>query len=68
MEIVSKGKLATDIKYTMSCNHCGSVTIFDHSEGREVPDQRDGDAIVFDCPTCHREMWHGVKARRPSSW
>lgn len=68
MQIISKGRLPTDVKYTMKCRKCETVTMFEYSEGRIVDDHRDGDAIVFECPTCQNEMWHGAGTRTPSSW
>ena len=59
-EIIKRGRLSEDVKYTMQCRECETVAIFERREGRMSSDQRDGDAIVFTCPVCGHQMWHGI--------
>lgn len=65
VEIIKKGRLAADAKYTMHCPQCETVARFEKKEGREVFDQRDGDALVFNCPECKKELWCDIGVSDP---
>lgn len=67
MEIISNG-LPKDIKYTMKCRKCKTISVGDYSEGRFVHDPRDGDALVFNCPNCGAEMWAMANPIERGSW
>jgi RNase P subunit RPR2 len=66
--ILNKGTFPRNTHYTMHCRKCRTTVTFEQREGRIVHDQRDGDAIVFDCPVCHTELWHHADYRGPTSW
>jgi RNase P subunit RPR2 len=46
-----------EIKYTFTCRKCKTTAIAHRNEGRNVHDPRDGNAIVFECPSCKNECW-----------
>lgn len=60
MKIVKPGKISQDMTYKVTCQNCKAVVIFEHNEGYFSSDQRDGNAIVFDCPCCKRQIWKNV--------
>lgn len=63
IEIIAKGnKRPEDRTYRNTCGHCGSILQFKGNDGREVSDQREGDAIVIDCPVCAAEVWTAKSA------
>lgn len=57
MKVLKKGALPETKVYQVECNHCGTVVEFQRGEARYSVDQRDGDALVVDCPTCQRQIW-----------
>jgi predicted RNA-binding Zn-ribbon protein involved in translation (DUF1610 family) len=63
VKILKQGKLAADEVYQGDCNHCGTEVEFQRKEARYVSDQRDGDALVVECPTCKHEIWTSVRSR-----
>lgn len=56
MKIIKRGE-PPNIKYNFTCRNCKTVAVAEKHEGRYVADQRDGDAIVFNCPVCAKECW-----------
>ncbi len=56
VEVLKKGRYQNpEIK--VDCPHCGARMKYKKSEGREVTDNRDGDAVVFKCPECKEDIW-----------
>jgi len=69
MKIIKQGFLPKNVTYTLQCRKCSTVVQAEAHEGRTVHDPRDGDCLVFDCPTCGNEMWVNYKAQeRRMSW
>ncbi len=61
MEIIKRGELAGDAVYTATCNQCGTHIRFQRKEANFVSDQRDGNALVIECPVCCEEIWTSVR-------
>ena len=54
MEIIKSGKgYGEHDPYALfSCESCGARVAARKSEGKYVPDWRDGDCVTLDCPQC----------------
>ncbi|WP_042776616.1 hypothetical protein [Sinorhizobium fredii] len=52
MRIVRQGTKLVDRLYTAECHRCGSVIEFLKSEAKYHFDQRDGDYLSAECPSC----------------
>lgn len=61
MKIIKPGKPEAERLFEATCNNCGCIVEFKHSEGQVIYDQRDGDYIRINCPTC---MTYITKALR----
>jgi len=57
MQILERGTPPGDVTYVASCPSCRTKFTYKKHEGRIVADQRDGDALVLNCPTCPKEIW-----------
>lgn len=57
MKIIKKGKLPSEKIAQSKCPHCGCIVEVMSGECRYVSDFRDGDAYVYECPTCKHEVW-----------
>lgn len=57
MKIIRRGPKDSELTHRWTCRKCGSLIEAKRSEGRDIADDRDGDAIVFKCPVCEREHW-----------
>ncbi len=57
VEVLRKGDRPEDRVYTGTCIQCRSLLRFKRSEARFVSDQRDGDAVVVECPVCKKDLW-----------
>lgn len=56
---VLKTKKKWNKKFT--CSHCETRVQVEASDfERIVYDDRDGNAVVFTCPTCKREQWISI--------
>ena len=66
-QIVQVGVKKEQEKYPLRCNSCNTIAIFEHSEGRDVSD-RDGNAMVFTCPVCKKELWYNKEILNRGSW
>jgi hypothetical protein len=44
-------------EFESSCKECGTVVALSASDLCCVYDQRDGNAVVWTCPTCNRDNW-----------
>ena len=65
IEVVSVGNKQPENRvYRRSCGNCGSLLQFKRSDARYVNDQRDGDAVVIDCPVCGTEVWTNADAHQ----
>lgn len=60
VEIIERGMKPSEKVYVAKCRECETRFSFKRSEASFVADQRDGDALVIDCPTCGAKVWHGV--------
>lgn len=67
MRVLEMGKAPDDpnTEYQCRCTHCKTLFAFRRDEARKSFDQRDGDALVINCPTCKREAWIDVRALKP---
>lgn len=52
MKILRAGNLLELTVYRGTCRNCNCEVEFRHMEGEVVRDQRDGDFIRVNCPTC----------------
>lgn len=50
--------------YDRDCRHCGARLRFKASDGRVVSD-REGVAVVIQCPECRHDMWTSINAGEP---
>lgn len=57
VQIVYDATKKNDTPRTAQCRHCKSLLSFRPSEAKPVPDSRDGDALVFKCPCCQKDVW-----------
>lgn len=57
VEIIREGSLPGDREHTTDCRNCQTKFRFKRSEAKFTPDQRDGDALVIDCPLCGQSAW-----------
>lgn len=62
VEILRKGRLPGDDKYTTACHKCGTVFSFLRKEAEHKPatDQREADYLSINCPLCHSPCAVGV--------
>lgn len=56
MRILKQGTRDGGRKYTATCNGCGTKIEFLQKEATRVSDQRDGDYMEIQCPTCPRRI------------
>lgn len=56
MKIIKQGIDPKTLVYKGSCNNCSTEVEFDRSEGKVTYDQRDGDYISVECPTCKHKI------------
>jgi hypothetical protein len=56
VEIIKRGEAQVTGRF-VKCRNCLSEMFYDVSEGRQVDDARDGNAMVYDCPVCDKEIW-----------
>jgi len=61
MKIIQQGTLPEEITYRVDCSNCRTIFEFEQREGRVVYDQRDGNAVVINCPTCNKEVWKSLR-------
>lgn len=52
MRIIKPGKPESERLFTGTCRNCGCQVEFKQHEGEVIRDQRDGDYIRLNCPTC----------------
>jgi hypothetical protein len=64
MEIISRGVHPNEREYQTQCSKCYTTFKFKQSEGRVEYDQRDGDAVVAECPACGKECWVALRSER----
>lgn len=57
MKIIKRGEIPEERVFRFECQHCHTVAEATAKEGRFSSDQRDGDARVFKCPVCDRDVW-----------
>lgn len=57
VEIVLAGLKRGDRRYQTKCQECETVFRFLKSDAREEIEDRDGHAIVIDCPVCEKSCW-----------
>lgn len=59
VEIRKRGQAQHNFGRDVKCQKCLSEMRYQANEGRFVSD-RDGNAKVYDCPVCHKEIWVAV--------
>lgn len=52
MKILKPGKKPEEALYRVDCKNCGCLFEFNDSEAKFVPDNRNGDFLTIECPTC----------------
>lgn len=52
MKIMRPGKVEAERLFKVTCRNCDCQFEFKHHEGEVIRDQRDGDYIRINCPTC----------------
>lgn len=57
MKVIRKGRSPTERQAQWLCKRCKAVIQSKLNEGRYVNDQRDGDAVVTECPECGCSNW-----------
>ena len=57
MRIISQGQRPEDKVHRGTCLNCKTVFEFEAREAEMHDDQRDGAALVINCPTCHQTVW-----------
>ena len=57
MKIIVHGKLPEEYEYRCICSHCRCVFEFKQKEANTVYDQRDGNSLTIDCPTCKKTVY-----------
>lgn len=57
MKILKHGTLPETKTYTSTCSHCHCHMEFTRAEAEYLSDQRDGDLLRVECPTCKRDVW-----------
>ena len=60
MLVLKQGTKPDEITHEGTCNHCGTVVSFERGEGRVTHDQRDGDFVTVDCPTCNSQIHSSI--------
>lgn len=60
IKIIERGIKPDDKEYRTSCSRCKTVFEFVRSEAEYVSDQRDGDALVIECPVCKERVWRAA--------
>lgn len=59
VEIIKRGTPPSDRKFTVTCQTCSTEFSFLRSEAR-VNTDRDGTALVIDCPVCKHTCWKAI--------
>lgn len=67
-KIIQRGPTHDDKKFRVTCTHCRSVIEYEGREGKPVSDQREGDALVFQCAVCHQSIWTSLKGGNEQQW
>jgi len=52
MKIIRQGLIPEEVVYRTECSKCDTEFEFTQKEGKYNSDQRDGDYISINCPTC----------------
>lgn len=60
VEIIERGTVPSDKEYDIRCKRCKTLFKFRRSEAEYVADQRDGDALVIECPLCSERVWRAA--------
>ena len=60
MKIVKQGRVPEKREYKVGCDNCDTVFIFEQGEAKYVSDQRDGDFLQINCPTCGKAVTYGL--------
>ena len=59
MKVIEQGINPQQTVHTGKCVKCKTEVEFERHEAEEVND-RDGHALVVECPTCTRKIWVAV--------
>jgi len=57
MKVIKSGKLPEEKSCQWTCKKCRAVIEAMKKEGKIFHDQRDGNAVIFNCPECHTENY-----------
>ena len=57
VEIVTAGVKRGDRRYQTKCQECETVFRFLKSDARDEINDRDGHAVIIDCPTCGKSCY-----------
>jgi len=60
MEILKQGTRPEEITHEGTCNNCKTVVRFHRGEGRITRNQRDGNYVIVNCPTCNGEIHSNI--------
>lgn len=60
IEVIKRGNPPSEAIYDRTCDSCHSQLRFRRGDARMSYDQRDGDAVVIDCPVCGKQVWTAV--------
>ena len=55
MRIIRQGSIPVEMA-RVTCRECKTLFEFVKSEGKLVPDFRDGDYVEINCPFCHKTL------------
>lgn len=66
MKIISQGSHPAQLKYRCTCRKCGTVFEFEKQEALYMTDQRDGDYLLINCPTCSATAYVDVTLGVPA--
>lgn len=62
MKILSKPATVAEWKMENTCNNCQTKVELQLQDFKTyVSDQRDGDAVTYECPTCNKLVWLDAK-------
>lgn len=70
VKIITEGALAAEKIYRQTCTSCGTIYEYARKEARYSSDQRDGDALVTDCPMpgCGCTNYSSIGGHSGSQW
>lgn len=61
MKIITRGQIPEDRVFRFECLRCRTVFEASRRECQYISDQRDGDALRYNCPVCTAACYTGAK-------